>query len=175
MTKYVIDQTHSDISFSVKYMMISSVSGCFNNYEATITADTKDFSDADFNCTIDIDSLYTGNTERDIHLKSSEFLDVKNFPTMFFKSKRAKIVDSEYILEGSLKIKEQNRDIELKGEYSGITIDSCGQQKYCFNFKTTVKRFSWFLDFVTKNSKTLLIDNDVELTLNLEFFKLEEQ
>ena len=175
MTKYVIDQTHSDISFSVKYMMISSVRGCFNNYESTITADTEDFSDADFNCTIDVDSLYTGNTERDIHLKSSEFLSVANFPEMVFKSNRVRLVDDQFIIEGRLKIKEQEHDVELKGEYSGIKIDSCGQQKYCFNFKTTVKRFSWFLDFVIKNSKTLLIDNDVELTLNLEFFKLEEQ
>ena len=98
MAKYIIDQTHSDISFSVKYMMISSVHGCFNNYESTITSDAEDFSDAEFDCAIDVDSLYTGNPERDIHLKSSEFLNVVSFPEVVFKSKCVRIIDGEYVV-----------------------------------------------------------------------------
>jgi len=174
MTKYVIDQTHSDISFSVKHMVISSVKGWFNNYEATLNAQKEDFSDANFKCTIDVNSLYTGNTERDMHLKSSSLFNVDTFPQIVFQSKDSSIVDDDFIVSGTLKIRDHIRDVVLKGKYTGMIIDTCGQEKYCFIFKSEVKRYSWFLDFITTNSKTVLIDNNVELNLELQFFKSEE-
>lgn len=174
MTKYVIDQTHSDISFSVKYMMISSVSGCFNNYEATITSETEDFSDAKFDCTIDVSSLYTSQPERDIHLKSNEFFDCEKYPEIKFKSTDISIIDGDYTVNGLLEIKNEEREIKLIGQYDGITIDECGQEKYCLKMKCTVQRMRWFLDFITSNTRNVLIDNDVELILDLQFFKTEE-
>ena len=171
MTKYVIDQTHSDISFSVKHMVISSVKGWFNNYEATLNAQKEDFSDANFKYTIDVNSLYTGNTERDTHLKSSSLFNVNTFPQIVFQSKDSSIVDDDFIVSGTLQIRDHIRDVVLKGKYTGMTIDTCGQEKYCFRFKSEVKRYSWFLDFISTNSKTVLIDNNVELNLELEFFK----
>ena len=174
MAKYIIDQTHSDISFKVKHMMISSVEGCFNNYEASLVSEKEDLSDAEFECTIDVSSLYTGNVERDTHLISSEFLSSENFPEMIFKSTSTKIVDGEYIVEGSLQIKEHIRPVVLRGEYLGVTVDSCGQEKYCFELKGSIKRFSWFLDFVITSSKTVLVDNNIELILDLQFLKSEE-
>lgn len=173
MTKYIIDQTHSDISFSVKHMVISSVRGWFNNYEATLIAQKEDFSDANFECTIDVDSLYTGNTERDVHLKSSCLFNVDSFPQITFQSNTVSI-DDDFTIKGTLKIRDHIKNITLKGEYIGMTIDSCGQEKYCFKFKSEVKRFNWFLDFITTNSKTVLIDNNVSLNLELQFFKSEE-
>ncbi len=174
MAKYIIDQTHSDISFKVKYMMISSVEGCFNNYEASLISSKEDLSDAAFECEIDVSSLYTGNVDRDTHLISSEFLSSESFPAMIFKSTNTKIVDGEYIVDGLLQIKEHSRPVTLRGKYLGVTVDSCGQEKYCFELKGSIKRFSWFLDFVITSSKTVLVDNNIELNLDLQFLKAED-
>ena len=174
MTKYVIDQTHSDISFKVKYMMISSVSGCFNNYEATIISEKEDLSDGNFECVIDVASLYTSQPERDVHLKSNEFFDCENYPEIRFKSTSVDVVDGEYIVNGLLEIKNEEREIKLAGHYDGVIIDKCGQEKYCLKMTCTVQRMRWFLDFIATNTRNVLIDNNVELTLDLQFFKTEE-
>ena len=178
MTKYVIDQTHSDISFRVKHMMISSVRGNFNNYEATLTSEKKDFSDAVFECDIDVNSLYTGIEDRDLHLKSEEFFNCDNYPKISFNSISVSTLSNEqrfeYTLSGNLKIKDDVRSIQLIGTYDGVIIDECGQEKYCFKLKGKIQRLRWFLDFMSKNSRNMLIDNDVELFLNLQFLKVEE-
>ena len=178
MTKYIIDQTHSDISFKVKHMMISSVEGSFNNYEATITSKNDDFSDAVFECTIDVASLYTGIEDRDVHLKSSEFFNCKKYPEITFNSDSVTTFNSqthfEYSINGNLKVKDDSRSVKLTGEYEGVIVDECGQEKYCFKLRGVAQRLRWFLDFMSKNSRNMLIDNNVELLLNLQFFKLEE-
>ena len=174
MAKYIIDQTHSDVSFKVKYMMISSVEGCFNNYEASLISQELDLSDAVFECEIDVSSLYTGNVERDTHLISSEFLSADSFPKMIFKSTNTKVIEEEYIVEGDLQIKDHKRKVELRGKYLGVKEDACGQEKYCFELKGGIKRFNWFLDFVISSSRTVLVDNNVELILNLQFLKSED-
>ena len=178
MTKYIIDQTHSDISFRVKHMMISSVEGTFNNYEASLKAEQEDFSDAIFKCDIDVNSLYTGIEDRDSHLKSEEFFNCEKYPTIEFNSSLINTFSSEqhfeYTIDGNLKIKDDVRNVKLSGTYEGIITDECGQEKYCFKLKGTVQRLRWFLDFMSKNSRNMLIDNNVELILDLQFFKLEE-
>ena len=178
MAKYIIDPTHSDISFKVKNMMISSVKGAFNNYEASLKAEQEDFSDAIFNCEIDVTSLYTGIEDRDRHLISEEFFDCQQYPKIKFSSTSISTFSSEqhfeYAIDGDLQIKDDTRSIKLTGSYDGVTLDKCGQEKYCFKLKGNIKRLRWFLDFMSKNSRNMLIDNDVELLLDMQFFKLEE-
>ena len=178
MAKYIIDQTHSDISFKVKHMMISSVKGAFNNYEASLKAEKEDFSDAVLECVIDVNSLYTGIEERDTHLKSGGFFDCKRHPEIKFSTISVSTFTSqhhfEYTVNGSLQIKDDVRNIKLHGTYEGITVDECGQEKYCFKLKGVIQRLRWFLDFAVTSSRSMLIDNNVELVLDLQFLKLEE-
>ena len=178
MTKYIIDPTHSDISFRVKHMMISSVKGNFNNYEASLEAEKEDFSDAIFKCGIDVNSLYTGIEDRDLHLKSEEFFNCEKYPTIEFNSSSINTFSSEqhfeYTIDGQLKIKDDVRNIKLSGTYEGVVTDECGREKYCFKLKSTIQRLRWFLDFMSKNGRSMLIDNNVELLLDLQFLKLEE-
>ena len=99
MAKYIIDPTHSDISFKVKHMMISSVRGNFNNYEATLTSEKEDFSDAIFSCNIDVNSLYTGIEDRDAHLKSAEFFNCERYPKLTFDSISVNTFNGEHHFE----------------------------------------------------------------------------
>ena len=178
MAKYIIDPTHSDISFKVKHMMISSVEGTYNNYEASLKAEKEDFSDAVFECVIDVNSLYTGIEERDVHLKSADFFDCVHYPDIKFNSASVNTFSGqhhfEYSIKGDLQIKNDSRNIKLIGTYGGIIIDECGQEKYCFELKGDIQRLRWFLDFGATNSRNMLIDNNIELLLSLQFLKMEE-
>src|SRR6186713_1711097 len=100
-TKWAIDPTHSEIGFKVKHMMFTNVSGKFENYEANIVTEEDDFTKATINFSANIDSINTGNTDRDNHLKSADFFDPENHPKMTFKaSSFTKVDDDNYELAG---------------------------------------------------------------------------
>ena len=84
-TNWAIDPTHSEIGFKVKHMMFTNVSGKFNTYEATITNEESAFETSKINFNATIGSIDTNNTDRDNHLKSADFFDAENFPTLNYK------------------------------------------------------------------------------------------
>ncbi|WP_299183314.1 YceI family protein, partial [uncultured Chryseobacterium sp.] len=85
-TKWNLDPTHSEITFKVKHMMISNVKGSFRNFTAEIEAEDDTFKNAKTTATIQTDSVFTNNTDRDNHLKSAEFFNAENHPTITFES-----------------------------------------------------------------------------------------
>ena len=76
-TKWTIDPTHSEVGFKVKHMMFTNVSGQFDTYDATITTEDFDFATAAIEFSANIDSINTGNADRDNHLKSADFFDAE--------------------------------------------------------------------------------------------------
>ena len=85
-TKWNLDPTHSEISFKVKHMMISTVTGSFQDFNASVGTDNDNFVNADFNFTANVDSITTKNSDRDAHLKSDDFFNSEANPEMTFKS-----------------------------------------------------------------------------------------
>ena len=79
MSRYTIDPLHSDIEFSVKHLMISTVRGRFGKFEAEMVAEVADFSDLKVEFSADIDSIATGVADRDAHLKTVDFFDALRF------------------------------------------------------------------------------------------------
>lgn len=80
MATYKIDAMHSEITFKVKHLMITNVTGSFQQFDATLEAEAADFSDAKINFEADVNSISTNNEQRDTHLKGDDFLPLKNFP-----------------------------------------------------------------------------------------------
>src|SRR5205809_772793 len=96
-TKWVLDQTHSEIQFKVKHLMISTVTGQFNKFSATVETESEDFTTAKIKFTADIDSISTNNEQRDVHLKNGDFFDADNHPELIFESERLeRVSDDEY-------------------------------------------------------------------------------
>lgn len=92
MGNWVVDLAHSTVGFEVKHMMVSKVRGKFDRFEAKVIAeDLADLENATIEFTFDVNSINTGNNERDHHLKSVDFFDVINYPTIEFQSTSIKI------------------------------------------------------------------------------------
>ena len=98
MTTWKIDPAHSEVNFNVKHLLVSTVRGHFDKFDANIETNKEDFSDAKIEYEADVKSINTQNEERDAHLKSADFFDAENNPKMIFKSTSVKKV-SDYLCQ----------------------------------------------------------------------------
>jgi len=129
-TTWVADPAHSQIKFDVTHTGISTVSGAFTDFEATIVAGKDDFSDAVFSFTAKTSSVNTGIEARDKHLRSADFFDVAQFPDLSFKSNSlVKISDGKYKLIGNLTLHGVTKPIELELWYRGVFSNPTNQKK----------------------------------------------
>ena len=120
MATYKIDPLHSEIKFRVKHLMISNVTGEFKTFDATVTAEAVDFSDASISFEADINSISTNNEQRDGHLKSDDFFNAEQFPKMTFASTSVeKTGDDELLVHGNLTIRDVTKPVTLKAEIGG--------------------------------------------------------
>ena len=104
MKKWTIDPSHSEIGFRVKHMMFTNVKGQFNEYEADIAFEDQ-LNDASFEFDAKINSINTNNNDRDNHLKSADFFDAEQFPSLKFKSKNVVENGKNLEITGDLTIK----------------------------------------------------------------------
>ncbi len=172
MATYKIDAAHSDILFKVKHLMITNVTGQFKNFDATLTSDKEDFSDAEVNFTADINSIDTRSEQRDAHLKADDFFNAEKFPELKFTSTSFGKNGNGYILKGDLTIRDVTQPIELQADYNGTVVDPWGQTKLGFEAEGKIKRkeFGLVWDAVTEAGGMVLAD-DVKLQLNIQFVK----
>jgi polyisoprenoid-binding protein YceI len=119
-TTWTIDVPHSKISFSVAHMVISETEGRFTKFDAKVTSNNADFTDATVEFSADVNSIDTDNAQRDGHLKSPDFFDAAKYPTLTFKSTSFKKVDgNKYKVTGDLTIKGVTKSVELDATYGG--------------------------------------------------------
>src|SRR4026208_1275953 len=101
MSTWLIDPIHSEVKFKIRHLLVSTVTGHFGKFNATITTKSDDFSDADISFSADVASIDTRNEQRDGHLKSADFFNTEEYPVMNFVSKEIqKEKDGEYIVIG---------------------------------------------------------------------------
>ena len=121
---WVIDPAHSEIQFSAKHLMISTVRGRFNAFTGTIDADENKVTAAKIDVQIDASSLVTGEERRDTHLRSSDFLDVERYPYITFTSTRVELLDETHGklsgARGALKDSTIERRFKRYGDWAGL-------------------------------------------------------
>ncbi len=172
-TTWAIDPTHSEVQFKVKHLMVSTVTGLFSKFDGQVTMVNDDFEDADIAFSADIDSISTGNEQRDGHLKSAEFFDAAQFPQLTFKSTgMSKTGDDTYNLTGDLTLHGVTKPVTLKVEYGGQMQDFYGQTKAGFEVTGTIKRkdFGLTWDGVTE-AGGVVVSDDVRLAMNIQVTK----
>ena len=172
-TKWAIDPTHSEIGFKVKHMMFTNVSGQFDNYEGSITTVDDTFENANIEFSGDINSVNTGNTDRDNHLKSADFFDGENHPKLTFKSTSfKKIDDNNYELTGDLNIRGISKSVKFPVEFSGMMTDPWGNTKVGLNISGKINRKDWGLNWnAALETGGVLVSEEVRLDIELQFAK----
>src|SRR5215467_12853645 len=109
---WAIDPVHSEIGFTVRHMMLTTVRGKFTKCEGTITT-AANLLDSSATVVIDTSSITTGNEQRDGHLRTADFLDVQNHPQINFRSTELKAIGGAYVLDGDLTIRDTTRPVTL--------------------------------------------------------------
>ncbi|HMI08425.1 MAG TPA: YceI family protein [Flavobacterium sp.] len=172
-TKWVIDPTHSEIGFKVKHMMFTNVSGKFQKFEASIATEGDTFENAKIEFTGAIDSLSTGNADRDGHLLSADFFDAAQYPEITFKATAVKKVDeSDYEIIGDLTLHGVTKSVKLAAEYSGQMKDPWGNTKAGFALEGKINRKDWGLNWnAALETGGVLVGEEVRLAIELQFIK----
>ena len=173
---WVVDPMHSEVKFKVKHLMITNVSGSFDLFSVTAQTQGEDFSKATVGFTADVNSINTGNAQRDGHLKSAEFFDEANHPQISFKATKFETVDKDgsYELYGDLTIKGITKNVKLDVEFGGIVKDLYGNTKagFSINGKIHRKEFGLTWDGVTEAGGIMLSD---EVRIACEIQLIEQQ
>jgi len=125
-----LDPYHSELSFSVKHLMISKVKGTFGTFDVTIVT-AEDPRESTIEATIDVSSVNTGVEARDNHLRSSDFFLIEEHPTMTFTSTGfdGDATTGEFTITGDLTLRGVTRPVTLNGEFGGIMNDGQGNVK----------------------------------------------
>lgn len=171
-TKWALDPTHSEVNFKVKHLVISSVTGTFKSFEGGFETDHEDFSNADIDFSLDVNSIDTNQEQRDVHLKSADFFDQEKYPKISFKSTSFTKSGNDYELTGNLNVKDVTKPIKLKVEYGGTATDFYGNEKAGFEITGKISRKEYGLtwDAVTE-AGAIVVGDDIKLNINAQFAK----
>ena len=171
LTKWTIDSAHSEITFKVKHLVISTVTGKFKDFDASIESDNEDFENATIAFEANIDSIETGNGDRDNHLKSEDFFNATEYPKMIFESSSFKKTgDGEYKLVGELTIRDKTKLVELDAEYGGTVVDPYGNTKAGFDVTGKINRKEFGLTWsAVTEAGSVVVSDQVKLNLNVQF------
>lgn len=170
-TKWTIDAAHSEINFKVKHLVISTVTGKFKTFDASLESDNENFENASIRFEADIHSIDTNNTDRDAHLKSEDFFHAEEHPKLSFVSTSfEKVDDDSYKLKGDLTIRGNTRPVELDAVYGGTVQDPYGNTKAGFEVSGAINRkdFGLTWDAVTE-AGNIVVSDQVKLDLNVQF------
>jgi len=177
-TKWALDDTHSEVQFKVRHLMISTVTGQFNKFQATVeTEEEEDFTTAKVYFSADIHSISTNNEQRDAHLKSADFFDVANYPQVRFETERIDKVDDEnYKVYGIITIKGVSKKIVLNAEFGGVIQDPWGNARTGFSLTGKLNRSDFGLSFgLVSDAGGVGLANEVKLLANVQLVKQIEE
>jgi len=172
-TKWTVDPTHSEIGFKIRHLMITNVSGKFEQFEAEVQTENEDFATAQIQATIKTASVNTSNLQRDEHLRNSDFFEVENHPDILFTSAKVEKIDNEnFILHGNLTLKGITKPVKLNIEYSGITKDPWGGQRAGFVITGKINRGEFGLSFnAALETGGLVLGEEVKINSEIQLVK----
>lgn len=172
-TKWALDPTHSEVQFKVKHLMISTVTGHFNKFDASVETQGDDFSTAKINFTADVDSITTNNEQRDGHLKTGDFFEAEKYPQIKFEGTRLeKAGGDDYKLHGHFTIRGVTKPVTLDVEHGGVAKDPWGNTRAGFSISGKINRKDFGMNFgAVTETGGLVVSDDVKLHSNIELVK----
>jgi polyisoprenoid-binding protein YceI len=165
---WVLDPSHSEVSFSVRHMMISKVRGTFGVKSATIIAPENPL-EARVEASVDVASVDTKDEGRDAHLRSADFFDAETYPTLDFVSTGVRLENGDFLVDGDLTIRGITKPATLELEFGGFGTDPWGNYKAGATAKTVINREDFGLVWnAALETGGVLVGKDVTITLDLQ-------
>jgi polyisoprenoid-binding protein YceI len=163
-----IDPVHSDVSFTVRHMMVSKVRGQFGTFAGEIVTG-EDITDSTVNVTIDATSINTGNDQRDGHIRSADFFEVENHPTWTYRSTGVRADGDDLVIDGELTIKGVTRSVPLAVEVGGFGPDAFGGIRSGFSASATINRNDFGVDIsMPLDGGGVVVGEKVQIHLEIE-------
>ncbi|MEM6272903.1 MAG: YceI family protein [Bacteroidota bacterium] len=171
--QWKIDAAHSEIQFKVRHMMVSTVTGFFREFDATVESTTDNFQGARISFAAQTASLDTNNAQRDGHLRSPDFFDAETYPEISFKSSSLEhIAGDNYKLVGDLTLHGVTKPVALDVAYFGAMTDPYGNQKAGFELNGEVNRTDFGLKWNTAlETGGVMVSEKVRLHANVQLQK----
>jgi polyisoprenoid-binding protein YceI len=165
-----IDKAHTSINFSISHMVISDVTGKFNQFEGDLITSSDDFSDSQVNIVIKTASINTDNEQRDGHLRSADFFDAEKYPEITFKSRSFKKTgEKSYRISGELTMHGKVKEVVFDAKLKGVLKDPWGNTRAGFKATTTIDRYDFDIVYnSTLETGGLLIGKTVAVEVNIE-------
>ncbi|KUG12675.1 hypothetical protein BEI02_01920 [Elizabethkingia sp. HvH-WGS333] len=170
---WAIDPTHSEIGFKVKHMMFTNVSGKFEEIYVNLENEDDHFETSDITFSAEVNSVNTGNLDRDNHLRSTDFFDAEHYSKITFKSTAIKkINEGEFQILGDLTIKNVTQSIALDAEYSGLMKDPWGNTKTGLSINGKINRKDFGLTWnASLETGGVLVGEEIKLTAEIQLIK----
>jgi polyisoprenoid-binding protein YceI len=166
-----IDGAHSSVGFTVRHMMISKVRGSFTDVSGTVVV-PEDRMATKVNVSIATASINTGEEARDGHVRSGDFLDVDNHPTMTFVSTAIAEAKGGYVLHGDLTLKGVTKPVSLDVEFDGTGVDPYGNTKAGFSATGEINRKDFGVEFnVVLETGGFVLSDDIKLNIDVQLAK----
>lgn len=166
---WAIDTAHSCVGFTVRHAGISKVRGTFNQFDAQLNV-AENISESTVEATAQIASINTENEARDGHLKSADFFDGENHPTMTFKSTSFEIEGEDITVAGDLTIRGETRPVTFTGEFGGVAVDAFDTTRTGASVSATISRKDFGITWnAAVETGGVMVSDKVVIDLDLEF------
>jgi polyisoprenoid-binding protein YceI len=164
---WAVDGSHTEVGFVARHLMVSKVRGSFREVSGTVEV-AEDVTQSVAEVTVQIASVETGSADRDAHLKSADFFDAEQFPTMTFRSTSF----DGATLTGDLTIKDVTKPVTFDVEFGGVGQDPWGNTKAGFEATTTVNRKDWGLTWnAAVEGGGVLVSDKITISIDLQLAK----
>jgi polyisoprenoid-binding protein YceI len=170
---WIMDPAHSEVTFKVRHMMITNVSGTFENSTGSMNSDAPDFSDAELQFEAEVASVNTRNSQRDEHLRTNEFFDAASHPSLRFDSgKLEKTGDKNYVLHGDITIRGVKKSISMQVNYTGLVVDPWGLTRAGFEISGSLMRADFGLHWnANTEDGSIVLSDEVKLLIHVQMIK----
>jgi len=170
---WAIDASHSMVEFGVKHLMVSTTKGRFTDITGTVTVDENDVTKSKVDVTIKVDSLSTFDEKRDGHLKSPDFFDVENYPTITFKSTKIEPRSSDRIdVTGDITIHGVTRQLTLQAEFNGRGTSPWGSEVIAYSAETSISRKDFGMEWnAALEAGGVVVGDKVKIAIEVEAIK----
>jgi polyisoprenoid-binding protein YceI len=166
---WVIDQSHSEIGFSIRHLMVSKVKGRFADFSGTLVTGEHPL-DSSVEATIALSSIDTGNADRDAHVRSADFFDVESHTTMSYRSTGVRAEGDGFVVDGELSLRGVTRPVSLQLEINGFQAGTpFGDTRAGFTATTEIDRSDFGITFnAPLEGGGVVLGNSIKITLEIE-------